>query len=66
MNCSILVDDRLFIGCRDRKIFVFEVASLILVKTIETPESVHCLCSFKSNRLLATGMTDGYIWLLDC
>ena len=64
MNCSIEVGGLLFIGCRDRRIFVYNNDSLELMKVIEVAESVHCMCTFKD--LLVVGMTDGNLLLLDC
>ncbi len=49
MNCSIVVGERLFIGCRDRRIFIYDVETLKLDKVIEVAESVHCFCSMKND-----------------
>ena len=45
MNCSVVTIDKLFVGCRDRRIFIYNKFSLELLKTIEVPESVHCMCT---------------------
>ena len=45
MNCSVVTVDRLFIGCHDRRIFVYNKFSLELQKTIEVPVSVHCMAT---------------------
>lgn len=45
MNCSVVTIDKVFVGCRDRRIFVYNKFSLELLKTIEVPESVHSMCT---------------------
>lgn len=65
MNCSIVQANRLFIGCRDRRIFVYDQNTLALQKIIEVAESVHCFCRLKNGKLLGVGMTDGNILLLE-
>ena len=45
MNCSVVTVDKLFVGCRDRRVFIYNKFSLELLKTIEVPESVHCMCA---------------------
>ena len=64
MNCSVVTVDRLFIGCRDRRIFVYNKFSLELLKTIEVPESVHCMCTLNDYTQVAVGMTDGHVMVL--
>lgn len=43
MNCSVVTIDKIFVGCRDRRVFIYNKFSLELLKTIEVPESVHCM-----------------------
>jgi hypothetical protein len=43
MNCTVVTIDRIFVGCRDRRVFIYNKFSLELLKTIEVPESVHCM-----------------------
>lgn len=64
MNCSVITMDKLFVGCRDRRIFVYNKFSLELIKTIEVPESVHCMCTICDYTQVAVGMTDGHIIIL--
>jgi len=45
MICSLVVHDRVFIGTKDRRIFVFGKRNLEHLGTIEVPEAVHCMCS---------------------
>jgi len=64
MNCSVVTVDRLFVGCRDRRIFVYNKFTLELQKTIEVPESVHCMCALNDFTQVAVGMTDGHVMIL--
>ena len=64
MNCSVVTVDKLFVGCRDRRIFIYNKFSLELVKTIEVPESVHCMCTLNDFTQVAVGMTDGHVMVL--
>ena len=64
MNCSVVTVDRLFIGCRDRRIFIYNKFSLELQKTIEVPESVHCMCALNDYTQVAVGMTDGHVMII--
>ena len=64
MNCSVVTVDRLFIGCRDRRIFVYNKFTLELQKTIEVPESVHCMATLSDFTQVAVGMTDGHCMIL--
>jgi hypothetical protein len=66
MNCSLIVGDKLFIGCRDRRIFVYDSFSLELQKVIEVAESVHCMSAIKQDTMIAVGMTDGNVLILNC
>ena len=64
MNCSVVTIDRVFIGCRDRRIFVYNKFTLELQKTIEVPESVHCMCTLNDFSQVGVGMTDGHVVVL--
>lgn len=66
MNCSADLTDYLVIGCRDRRIFVFDKhsAELERIKVIETPESVHSITVIRDETIIVIGMTDGNIMLL--
>ena len=64
MNCSAVTVDKLFIGCRDRRIFVYNKFSLDLLKALEVPESVHCMCLLNDNTQVGVGMTDGHVMVL--
>lgn len=64
MNCSVMTADKLLIGTRDRRIFIFNKFSLELKKTIEVPESVHCMTALNECSQVAVGMTDGHILVL--
>ena len=66
MNCSIVIGQRLFIGCRDRRVFVYDKYTLELDKVIEVAESVHCFCALKNDTQIAIGMTEGNVLILDC
>ena len=66
MNCSVTVGDRLLVGCRDRRIFVFDKRSLDLEQVFEVNESVHSMCAFKQDSLVAVGMSGGYVLILSC
>ena len=66
MNCSIVVGERLFIGCRDRRVFVYDKQTLELQKVIEVAESVHCFCALKNDTQVVIGMTEGNVLILDC
>ena len=66
MNCSVTVGDRLLVGCRDRRIFVYDKRSLDLEKVFEVNESVHSMCAFKQDSLVAVGMSGGYVLILSC
>ena len=61
MNCSIISGKRLFIGCRDRRIFVFDKDTLVAQNIIEVVESVHCFCSIKEGSQIAVGMSAGNV-----
>ena len=61
MNCSVVTIDKLFVGCRDRRIFIYNKFSLELLKMIEVPESVHCMCTLNDFSQVAVGMTDGHV-----
>lgn len=65
MNTSMQLQDRLVIGCRDHRLFVFDVASLLLLKTVDMPASVHCMSTLKAEGYLAVGMSDGHLMLFD-
>ena len=65
MNCSVLSKDKLFVGTRDRRIFIFNKFSFELVKMIEAPESVHCMCTLHDFTMVAVGMSDGHIMILE-
>ena len=64
MNCSVVTNDKLFVGCRDRRVFVYNKFSLELIKTMEVPESVHCMCALNDFTQVAMGMTDGHVMVL--
>ena len=64
MNASVVTLDRIFIGCRDRRIFVFNKHSFELQKMIEVPESVHCMCALNDFTMVAAGMSDGHVLIL--
>ena len=64
MNCSVVTNDKLFVGCRDRRVFIYNKLSLDLLKTLEVPESVHCMCLLSNNTQVAIGMTDGHVIIL--
>ena len=66
MNCSIVAGDYLFIGCRDRRVFVYQRFTLELSRIIEVAESVHCMCTLHEEKQVAVGMTDGNIVVFDC
>ena len=65
MNSSAVTLDLIFIGCRDRRIFVFSKFSYEMVKMIEVPESVHCLCSLHDFSQVVAGMSDGHIMIFE-
>jgi len=64
MNCSAVTADKLFVGCRDRRIFIYKKLSLELLKTLEMPESVHCMSPINGFSQVVVGMTDGHIVIL--
>ena len=64
MNCSVVTVDKLFVGCRDRRIFIYNKFSLELLKTIEVPESVHCMSAMNDFTQVAVGMTDGHVMVI--
>ena len=64
MNCSVVTVDKLFVGCRDRRVLIYNKFSLELLKTIEVPESVHCMCTLSDFTQVAIGMTDGHVMVL--
>ena len=64
MNCSVVTLDRLFVGCRDRRVFVYNKFTLELQKTIEVPESVHCMATINDFTQVAIGMTDGHVMII--
>ena len=64
MNTSIVTVDRIFIGCRDRRIFIFNKSSFELAKMIEVPESIHSMCSLEDYTKVAVGMSDGHVLIL--
>lgn len=66
MNCSVLTSDKLVIGTRDRRIYIYNKFSLELKKSIEVPESVHCMTTLNDCSQVAVGMTDGHILVLSC
>ena len=61
-----MTHDKLFVGARDRRVFVYNKLSLELVKTIEVPESVHCICSLHNFEQVSVGMSDGHVMIIDC
>ena len=65
MNCSMVADQRVFIGTKDRRIFIFNKYNLEQEAIIEVPETVHCMCLLKEMQQVAVGMTDGHVWILD-
>ena len=65
MNSSVITLDFIFIGCRDRRIFIFNKFSYELVKMIEVPESVHCLCTIHDFTQVVAGMSDGHIMIME-
>lgn len=64
MNCSVVTADKLFIGCRDRRIFIYNKFNFDLLKTLEVPESVHCMCVLNNGTEVAAGMTDGHVIII--
>ena len=64
MNCSVVTNDKLFVGCRDRRVFISDKFRLDLIKTMEVPESVHCMCALNDFTQVAMGMTDGHVMVL--
>ena len=64
MNCSVVTEDKVFVGCRDRRVYIYNKFNLELVKQIEVPESVHCMCLLNENTQVALGMTDGHVMIL--
>lgn len=66
MNCSIIAGDFLLIGCRDRRVFVYQRFTLELSRIIEVAESVHCMCTLHGDKQVAVGMTDGNVVVFDC
>ena len=64
MNASVVTVDHLFVGCRDRRIFIFNKFSFEHVKMIEVPESVHCMCALNDYTKVAAGMSDGHVLIL--
>ena len=64
MNCSVITNDKLYVGCRDRRVFIYNKFSLELLKTLEVPESVHCMCTLSDFTQVALGMTDGHVMIL--
>jgi hypothetical protein len=44
MNCSIETDERVYIGTKDRRIFVYGKRNFDHIGTIETADGVHCFC----------------------
>ena len=64
MNCSVVTNDKLFVGCRDRRVFIYNKFSLELLKTMEVPESVHCMCTLSDFTQVGMGMTDGHVMIL--
>jgi hypothetical protein len=65
MNCSVVAGDRVLIGTRDRRVFVFTKHNLEMAACIEVPEEVHCMCLLSEGSRVAVGMTDGHLWLID-
>jgi len=61
MNCSIVTSDKVFIGCRDRRVFIYDKFNFDLLKTLETPESVHCMSIINNGSNVAIGMSDGHV-----
>ena len=64
MNCSVLTPDKLFVGTRDRRVYVYNKFSLDPIKTLEVPESVHCMALLEDCRKIAIGMTDGHVMVI--
>ena len=64
MNCSLMVNGMVIIGCRERKVYVFS-STLQMQKVIDVPESVHCLCAMNQQQVVCVGMTEGHVMLLD-
>lgn len=64
MNCSCVTVDKLFIGCRDRRIFIYNKLTFELLKTLEVPESVHCMCLMSNGVEIAVGMSDGHVIII--
>jgi hypothetical protein len=44
MNCSIQTEDRVYIGTKDRRVFIYTKKNLDYLGVIEVPETVHCMC----------------------
>ena len=65
MNCSITTNDRLYIGTKDRRIFVYGRRNLDHIGTIEVADGVHCFCHIDQMTKVAAGMQDGHVWILD-
>lgn len=65
MNCSIVTQDRVYIGTKDRRIFVYTKRNLDYLSVIEVPETVHCMCNLEDQTKVAVGMTDGHVWIID-
>lgn len=61
MNCSIVTADKVFIGCRDRRVFIYSKSSFDLLQTLETPESIHCMALINNGTNIAIGMSDGHV-----
>lgn len=64
MNCSCVTSDKIFIGCRDRRIFIYNKLTFDLLKTLEVPESVHCMCKLINGIEVAVGMSDGHVIII--
>ena len=64
MNCSVVTADKVFIGCRDHRVYILNKHNLDLLRTIETPESVHCMTIINNGLNIAIGMSDGHIIIL--
>ena len=64
MNCSVVTLDKIFIGCRDRRVFIYNKLNFDLLKTLETPESVHCMCLLNNSVNVAIGMSDGHVLIV--
>jgi hypothetical protein len=65
MNCSIVSEERVYIGTKDRRIFVYGNRNLNHLGTIECADGVHCFTLIDQMNKIAVGMQDGHVWILD-